>query len=311
MSTRRTRAVGASQTLRPRRTRAAAAAAAATSAPAASAAEISKNNTGAAAIAADIQAMEDFFNELDHSVEESIQMMELNAGTVTDAIRNSLNVAFFSIPTTIRNMNAQEFVNQYGGDLSVFVEHDRREAVAKTHSAEAAKQKNFLATARVTALAGGPGGSRTRSRLKDNGGGGTVRRGAMLRAATLATPAPGGNGFVPATPAMDPNLPQTPAQVGGTVRRPRRGETLMSARGSPVVVLGGDDLEGSGQCELDGARAPSILTGRSFQGLASMLGGEMELPSDMSSLKDEEKHVAFQQLTAMSDQINALLSQIN
>jgi len=184
-----------------------------------------------------------FLEDLDVELESRCQVIQLKADFLVDSLRNKFKAEMIKLPKAIRTMNAKSFCENFGGDISL---------VLQQGSQVAAQPMAPTSTRKV--------------RARNN---------------------------VPRTPVssqFDSRLPCTPATaialrhtvVNKSLRQARRGESLVSLNGSPVVPS-------------------SFNAGKSA----------FEIPSniDLSAFGDSE--TAFSKLAALKDQVSELMEQCN
>lgn len=205
--------------------------------------------------------------ELDVEVESRCELLQNNATSSAETLRNKFKTQLARLPKKARAMTLVEFCEQYGTGVQATIMDDIRArladegwapsdtkstpagelAIAPTPAAGSTRRSSRRSSAAACTAEPAAAASRKRknsvsapdSALSDKenmmpkpSGRRSITRSSTSNNQLEPPPTPAGL----KTPAFAKNLPQTPATEG---RYPRRGESLMSANGSPVGIYGG------------------------------------------------------------------------
>mmetsp|Transcript_4006 Transcript_4006/g.7703 ORF Transcript_4006/g.7703 Transcript_4006/m.7703 type:complete len:291 (-) Transcript_4006:368-1240(-) len=190
-----------------------------------------------------------FLEDMDVELNSRCRMINLEAGRRTDELRDTYSREIIRLPKAIRNMSVREFCEKYGGKINQVLEEERQRVLESTGFASGDGSHSSSVILRSTKAI-----SQTMSMRKTKGG--TLKRSSTSlqmraqaalgaqnsasNAGVACTPAKGGGHNNPlATPraGVEVSLPETPGTVmANKLARPaRRGESIMSINGSPLV----------------------------------------------------------------------------
>lgn len=236
-----------------------------------------------ATAAADEFDIEAFFEDLDVETEARCKTILLQAEHHCDSIRNAYAIEITKLPKKVRSMNAQEFCEQFDGDISLVIERDRKKIMEGLNAIPQDGQTILRTTRSKTRMLNRTESNSQSARLP-LATPGTSRT--LRSRRPLATPAGGFN----------QQLPETPAS-----RMPRRGESIMSVNGSPL-----------GAYFNKGAAAQKSQLSTSTLAVSLDNGKNLDL-SDLEAaqtLSEEDKSAAIQQLAALQAKVSGLMSRI-
>jgi hypothetical protein len=255
-----------------------------------------------------------FLQDLDVEIESRCALLEFDGLRRADELRNAFSNELIKLPKSIRAMPVREFVDKYGGDLSLVLEQDRQKVLQATGFASGSLQgprtpgavelRSAKAISRALSMrrtqaapSVGRTGAPPSAQL-------SLRGKAMLSSAAKpaffvsGTPS---RGAVPASPAaqlvfgtphnaragMPPPTPATLLALNNKKARTlRRGESIMSINGSPLVGEMVDPLAST---------------------IALAIGDPSRLAQDMAA---KDKDQAFSELEALKDQVASLMDKI-
>ena len=226
--------------------------------------------------------IEAFFEDLDVETEARCKTILLQAEHHCDSIRNAYAIEITKLPKKVRAMNAQEFCEQFDGDISLVIERDRKKIMEGLNDAIPQEGQTVLRTTR----------SRTRilSRAEAN------NQSARLPLATPGTTRTLRSRRPLATPAggFNQQLPETPAS-----RMPRRGESIMSINGSPLGAY--YNKNAAGKSQLSSSTLAVALDGQNI---------DLSKLESTQKLSEEDKSAAIQQLAALQAKVSGLMNRI-
>jgi len=193
-----------------------------------------------------------FLEDLDVEMRSRCRLIEFEAERQADAVKNAFSSELIKLPKSIRNMSVREFYQKYNGDISLVLEEEKREVLGMTGFSPGNMGSVVLQSAQAIATSMKKRKATSSRKLASNN---TLRAKAAQNSAVkrsqgdppLATPnrdkgVPG----VFATPRFETEVvPETPATSvadnSKMVRRMKRGESIMSVNGSPLVSFEDED----------------------------------------------------------------------
>mmetsp|Transcript_4766 Transcript_4766/g.7802 ORF Transcript_4766/g.7802 Transcript_4766/m.7802 type:complete len:322 (-) Transcript_4766:168-1133(-) len=272
-----------------------------------------------------------FLEDLEVNFEARCQTTMFEAENAANNVRMAYKNELLMLPKTIRSMNVREFCDKYGGQINAVLEQDRQRVLESTglsangtlspsavvlQSAKAVQRSMSMRNAakgsvpRFTTTPGSSLGLRNRAALGAHTNTMKQQQNITSTDVPLSTPlrGTGEGGLAPfSTPKFDFSVMNTPATAvaGEKHARPmRRGESIMSVNGSPLVAT---DTPGKPP------RSTSKLAQDPTSFALSFGAKTLDLsdPNLVSKLADEsDKNLAFSQLEAIKSEVARLMDSI-
>jgi hypothetical protein len=277
--------------------------------------------------------------ELDLEVESKCQSLQSDAERMVSFVRSQFKCQLAKLPKKITSMKVSEFFAKTGAagaelevpELRMLAEKFHMFAEGGDMEMKDADEAESILPERVPLMvvSNNADGSKTvlRSTRKtakpssiiapaEEGAPRNTRRTTRTQSIVGATPAAKPSaGIIAQTPAFNVNLPYTPAVghhqsiMGGTaapstcLRLPRRGESILSSRGSPLASMKSD---ASAQMIMDGDNKIAALAINNKQGETMNIAD----PAVCAALPKSVKLKAAQNVLAMQAQLEAMLANL-
>lgn len=238
--------------------------------------------------------------ELKIEMEAKCAELRAEARRMVSSIKSNFGVEMMKIPKKIRSMPLSEFMTECGGDLSAVLARDRSRALASRPAASS----RFAATTRKARPGMRAGATVKRPRGKAAGAPSTPGGAAVTGRVRgpISTPSATSSALKPHMGTSSKALHVTGAPCTPSMaRQPRKGEAIMSVRGSPLGAFASTQV----------ALASAAASTASVTAALDSAGGSVVQLADSTSagqLSAAEKEEAANKIASLQAQLSQLMS---